>query len=100
MIDVLSLPPGETGAVRLAAVMAFTFAAAFCLVLAIGAHIRRKTAFKRRSMLGPGSSARPTGAEEGGPGTENVLGYESIVSTSELLGEAERNNAANQSDGA
>src|SRR6516162_582839 len=98
MIELLSLPPGDAGTARLAAAMAFTFAAVFCFVLAISVYVRGKTALKRRAMFGPGLSSQAAAAEDGWFGNENTLGYQSILSASELLGEAERSNAVKQGE--
>ena len=98
MIDLFSRIPGDGGAARLAAAMAFTFAAVFCFVLAVSVYVRGKTVLKRRAMSGPGLSSGAAAAENGWFGHGNALSYQGIVSASELLVEAERSNAVNQGE--
>jgi tight adherence protein C len=90
MIEALSLALSDPATARLAGAMAFTFAAVFCFVVGVSVYIRTRNALRRRSMLNLGLATSAVAADQGWFGNENSLRYQSILSTSELLGEVVR----------
>ncbi len=98
MIEAISIPLSDPMTFRLAATMAFTFAAVFFFVVGVNSYIRTRNAVKRRAMLDRGLASREADFDQGWFKNSNSLRFQSIVSTSALLGDVERGAARSESE--
>ncbi len=94
MMDALSFQISDPATGRVAAAMAFTFGAVFFFVVGINAYLSAKSAVRRRSALDPGLALPDAAADR----NANSPRYQSILSTSALLGDVERGASSAESE--
>jgi len=98
MIEALSLPISDSATVRLAAAMAFTFGAVFFFVVGVNAYMRARSTVRRRSVLDQGLASSEAAGDQGWFKNANSLRYQSLVSTSALLGDVERGASSDEGE--
>ena len=98
MIEALSLPISDSATVRLAAAMAFTFGAVFFFVVGVNAYMRARSTVRRRSVLDQGLASSEGAGDQGWFKNANSLRYQSLVSTSALLGDVERGASSDEGE--
>ncbi len=98
MMDALSFQISDPATGRVAAAMAFTFGAVFFFVVGINAYLSAKSVVKRRSVLDPGLASPDAAADQGWSRNANSPRYQSILSTSALLGDVERGASSGESE--
>jgi tight adherence protein C len=98
MFEALSLSISDPATVSLAAAMAFTFGAVFFLVVGANAYVRTRNTVRRRSILNQGLASAEGSADQGWFKNSSSLRYQSILSTSALLGDVERGASSSESE--
>ncbi len=98
MFETLSRSLSDPETANLAAAVLLTFAAVFTLVLGASNYVRTRNALKRRTAHRFGLARSTAAAAQEGLENETSLGHQNILSTSELISEAVRTNAANEGE--
>jgi tight adherence protein C len=98
MIEALLVPISDPDAVRVLPAMAFTFGAVFFLAMGVNIYFRTRSSVRRRSILDQGLASPEAASSQGWFKNANSLRYQSLASTSALLGDVQRGASRSESE--
>ena len=97
MIEAL-LVPSDPESVHVLPAMAFTFGAVFFLAMGVNVYFRTRNSVRRRSILDQGLASPEAASSQGWFKNANSLRYQSLASTSALLGDVQRGASRSESE--
>jgi tight adherence protein C len=98
MIEALLLAISDPATLRLSAAMVFTFGAVIFFAVGINVYFRTKSTVRRRFMLDQGLALSEGTADQGWFKNSNSLRFQSLMSTSVLLGDVERGASSDENE--